>query len=46
MCDVITVIIGYVEIDKFKADKEVQYYETLKEMARLEIDLAKLVPSK
>jgi hypothetical protein len=33
LLDIMTVIIGYVEIDKFKVEKEVKYYDMLKEMA-------------
>jgi len=43
LLDIITVILGYVEIDKFKAEKEGKYYDMLREMASFEIVSARLV---
>lgn len=36
-------ILGYVEIDKFKVEKEIKYYDMLKDMAEFEISSARLV---
>eukprot|EP00828_Plagiopyla_frontata_P022839 TRINITY_DN2940_c0_g1_i1.p3 TRINITY_DN2940_c0_g1~~TRINITY_DN2940_c0_g1_i1.p3 ORF type:complete len:125 (+),score=30.93 TRINITY_DN2940_c0_g1_i1:127-501(+) len=36
ICDIITVILGYIEIDKFKNEKANEYYSLLKKMAYLE----------
>jgi len=36
LVDLITIILGYKEIDRFKDDKSQRYYEVLIEVAKLE----------
>lgn len=41
ICDIITVILGYVEIDRFKKEKAETYYRLLKQMSMLETEYSK-----
>lgn len=38
ICDILTVILGYIEIDNFKKEKHIEYFELMKNMANLEND--------
>lgn len=37
-----TVVLGYVEIDRFKAEKEALYFTTVKRLAQYEVEFSKL----
>ena len=39
ICDILTVLVGYVEIDKFKMEKQLQYYSMMKNIISYEISL-------
>lgn len=41
ICDIVTVILGYIEIDRFKKEKEAHYYLVVKQIAKFEFELAK-----
>jgi hypothetical protein len=45
ICDIITVILAYVEIDKFKSDKIRKYFEMLKLMSEQELGYSQVVYS-
>ncbi|EAS02031.1 PX-SNX8-Mvp1p-like protein (macronuclear) [Tetrahymena thermophila SB210] len=40
--DIMTVVLGYVEIDRFKAEKEALYFTTVKKLAKYELEFSKL----
>ncbi|CAD8056925.1 unnamed protein product [Paramecium sonneborni] len=42
ICDILTVLVGYVEIDKFKMEKQFQYYNMIKNIISYEINLSKI----
>lgn len=41
ICDISTVLLGYIEIDKFKKLRQQTYYDNLKHLAKFEHDYAK-----
>ncbi|CAD8137699.1 unnamed protein product [Paramecium octaurelia] len=42
ICDILTVLVGYVEIDKFKGEKQYQYYCMIKNIISYEISLSQI----
>jgi sorting nexin-1/2 len=41
ICDISTVLLGYIEIDKFKKLREHTYYQQLRQLAKFEHEYAK-----
>ncbi|CAD8144880.1 unnamed protein product [Paramecium pentaurelia] len=42
ICDILTVLVGYVEIDKFKVEKQYQYYSMIKNIISYQIHLSEI----
>ncbi|KAM3139233.1 hypothetical protein pb186bvf_008643 [Paramecium bursaria] len=39
ICDILTVLLGYIEIDRFKVEKQTVYYTMIKKIIQFEIEL-------